>query len=71
MNTSANCDVVGTCRTLASPRGESNSIANKVEVDFDMLLALVLKRIGGEVGGADIITLDNDGARWRAMEFLK
>jgi hypothetical protein len=33
-------------------------LADKVKIDLDMLCALVLDRVGGEVDGADVVTED-------------
>jgi hypothetical protein len=42
-----------------------------VEVDLDMLCALVLNEVGGEVDGADVITVDESALRQRSMELLE
>jgi hypothetical protein len=44
---------------------------HKVEVDLDMLRALVLNGVGGEVDCADIIVIDEGGLCQRSMELLK
>jgi hypothetical protein len=36
-----------------------HAFLNKVEVDLDMLRALVLNGVGGEVDGADVVTIDD------------
>jgi hypothetical protein len=44
---------------------------HKVDVDLNMLRALVLNGVGGEVDGADVITVDEGALRQRSVEFLK
>jgi hypothetical protein len=44
---------------------------HKVEVDLDMLHALVLNGVGREVDDADIITVDEDALHQRSMKLLK
>jgi hypothetical protein len=48
-----------------------NSFADEVKVDLDMLRALVLDGVGGEVDGADVITENQDAHGQRAVELLK
>jgi hypothetical protein len=42
-----------------------------VEVDLDMLCALVLNGVGGEVDGVDVITVDESALQQRSMELLE
>jgi hypothetical protein len=44
---------------------------HKVDVDLNMLRALVLNGVGGEVDGADVITVDEGALHQRSVEFLK
>jgi hypothetical protein len=44
---------------------------HKMEVDLDMLRALVLNGVGGEIDDADVVTLDEGALRQRSMELLK
>jgi hypothetical protein len=44
------------CRTRTSPM--TTHSRTKVEVDLDMLCALVMNEIGGEADGADVVTVD-------------
>jgi hypothetical protein len=44
---------------------------NEMEVDLQMLCALMLNGFGGEVDGADIVTVDDGVPRWHTVEFLK
>jgi hypothetical protein len=37
---------------------DGNPFASEVEVELDMLRLLMLDRIGGEVHGADVVTID-------------
>jgi hypothetical protein len=41
-----------------------------VQVDFYMLLALMLHRVGGEVDGADVVAVDQGGALEGAVELV-
>jgi hypothetical protein len=38
-------------------------LVDEVEINLDMLGALVLNEVGGEVDGADIVTVDQSGPR--------
>jgi hypothetical protein len=38
---------------------ESNAITNEVQVNFHVFCPLMLNRVGGEVGGADVVAVDN------------
>jgi hypothetical protein len=42
-----------------------------VEVDLDMLRALVLNEVGGEVDSTDVIAVDKGVLRQRSMKLLK
>jgi hypothetical protein len=44
---------------------------HKVEVDLDMLRALVLNVVGGEVDGAGVVAEDEGALRQWSMELLK
>jgi hypothetical protein len=37
---------------------DSNALTDKVEINHNMLGALVLNGVGGEVDGTDVITVD-------------
>jgi hypothetical protein len=37
---------------------DGNALVNKVEFNLDMLGALVLDEVGGEVDGADVVAVD-------------
>jgi hypothetical protein len=41
------------------------------EVDLDMLHALVLNGVGGEVDGADVVEVDECALRQQSVELLK
>jgi hypothetical protein len=43
----------------------------KLEVDLNMLCALVLNGVGGEVDNADVIAVDEDALHQRSVELLK
>jgi hypothetical protein len=42
---------------------DGHAFPHKVEVDLDMLRALVLNGVGGEVDGADVVTVDECALR--------
>jgi hypothetical protein len=44
---------------------------HKVKVDLDILHALVLNGVGGEVDSADIVTVDEGALRQWSMKLLK
>jgi hypothetical protein len=50
---------------------DGNAFPDEVEVDLDMLCALVLNGVGGEVDGADVVVIDESALRQRSMELLK
>jgi hypothetical protein len=50
---------------------DGNASPDEVEVDLDMLYALVLNGVGGEVDGADVIAVDESALRQRSMELLE
>jgi hypothetical protein len=44
----------------------SNTLPNKMEINLDMLGALMLDGVGGHVDSADVVTVDQSGfAKWR------
>ena len=49
----------------------SNPFSHKVEINLDMLCALMLNRIGGEVDCTDIVTVDQSRLGQWAMKLLK
>ena len=50
---------------------KSDTLTDEVEVDFHVLGALVLNWVGGEVDGADIVTVDEGGRLQRVMQLLE
>jgi hypothetical protein len=40
---------------------DGNALPNKVEINLDMIGVLVLDGVGGEVDGADVVTVDQSG----------
>jgi hypothetical protein len=50
---------------------DGHTFPHKVEVDLDMLRALVLNGVGGEVDGVDVIAVDKCALRQRSMKLLK
>jgi hypothetical protein len=68
MKMSLNLDVVVTCMTQ-TPLMATHS--RKVYIDIDMLCALVLNGVGGEVDDADVVTVDESALYQRRVELLK
>jgi hypothetical protein len=50
---------------------DDHAFPHKVEVDFDMLHALVLNRVGGEVDNVDVVTVDEGALHQHSVELLK
>jgi hypothetical protein len=50
---------------------DGHAFPHKVEVDLDMLRALVLNGVGGEVDGADVVAVDEGALCQRRVELLK
>jgi hypothetical protein len=42
---------------------DGNTLTDKVKVNINMLGALVLNGVGGEVNGADVVAVDQSGPR--------
>ena len=47
---------------------DSNPVVNEVQVDLHMLRPLMLNGVGGEIHGADVVTVDERALGERAME---
>jgi hypothetical protein len=50
---------------------DGNLLANEVEIELDMLCALMLDGVGGEVHGVDVVTIDQGTSRQRAVQLLE
>jgi hypothetical protein len=46
-------------------------LTNEVEVELDMLPALMLDGVGGEVHGVYVVTIDKGAPRQRTMQLLE
>jgi hypothetical protein len=42
---------------------DSNALVNKVKINLNMVGALVLNRVGGEVDDADVVVVDQSDPR--------
>jgi hypothetical protein len=42
---------------------DGNALADKVKINLNILSALVLNRVGGEVDDTDIVAVDQSGPR--------
>jgi hypothetical protein len=50
---------------------DDHAFPHKVEVALDMLRALMLNGVGGEVDGIDIVTVDEGALRQRSVDLMK
>jgi hypothetical protein len=50
---------------------DGNLLSNKMKFNLSMLDALMLNRVGGEVHGADIVTVDKSTPRRRGLELVE
>ena len=50
---------------------EGNMLPNKVEINPNVLRALMLDRIGGEVDSTDVVTIDQGGSAERTAKLLQ
>jgi hypothetical protein len=50
---------------------DGNLLSNKMKINLHMLGALMLNEVGGEVHGADVVTVDKGALRWRDMELVE
>jgi hypothetical protein len=50
---------------------DGHAFPYNVDVNLDMLHALVLNGVGGEVDGTDVVTVDEGALRQRSVELLK
>ena len=48
---------------------QSNTIADKVQIDLDVLRPLMLHRIARHVSGADVVTINDSSFRHWLMQF--
>ena len=49
---------------------DGDALADEVEIDLNMLCALVLDGVGGEVDGADVVAVDEGAPGEWAVELL-
>ena len=47
---------------------DGDTLTNEVEIELDMLRVLMLDGVGGEVYGADVVTIDKGAPRQRTMQ---
>jgi hypothetical protein len=50
---------------------DGNLLSDKMKINLHMLGALMLNGVGGEVHGADIVTVDKCALRWRGLELVE
>jgi hypothetical protein len=59
---------LGSGRDMEDPNIiDNNTVTNKVQVNLHMLRPLMLDRVGGEVHGADVVTVDERAFGEQAM----
>ena len=60
---------LGGGRDMEDPNiADSDPVASKVQVDLHMLRPLMLNGVGGEIHGADVVTVDERALGERAMK---
>jgi hypothetical protein len=47
---------------------DGNALTDEVKINLNMLRALVLDEVSGEVDGADVVTIDQSGLRQEAVQ---
>jgi hypothetical protein len=50
---------------------DGNLLSDKMKINLHMLDALMLNGVGGEVHGADIVTVDKSAPRRRGLELVE
>jgi hypothetical protein len=50
---------------------DGNALTDKVKINFNMLDALVLNGVGGELDDADIVAVDQSGPRQGVVQLHK
>jgi hypothetical protein len=48
-----------------------NLLSDEMKINLHMLRALMLNRVGGEVHGVDVVTIDESAARWWSLELMQ
>jgi hypothetical protein len=62
---------VGSRHMQNANSSDSHTLPDKVKVDLDVFGALMLHRIGGEIDGTHIVTVNECGTHRRVVELLK
>jgi uncharacterized protein YacL (UPF0231 family) len=65
---SMNCDVIGTWSTWTI---NDDLLSNKMEINLHMFDALMLNRVGRQLEGVDVVTVDKGAPRRRALELME
>jgi hypothetical protein len=50
---------------------DDNLLSDKMKINFHMLDALMLNKVGGEVHNADVLTVDKGAPRRRSLELVE
>jgi hypothetical protein len=48
-----------------------NILSDEMKINLHMLHALMLNGVGGEVHGADVVTVDESAVRWQSLEIMQ
>jgi hypothetical protein len=48
-----------------------NLLSNEIKINLHMLCMLMLNGVGGEVYGADVVTVDESAALWWSLELMQ
>jgi hypothetical protein len=48
-----------------------NLLSNEIKINLHMLCMLMLNGVGGEVYGADVVTVDESVALWWSLELMQ
>jgi hypothetical protein len=69
------CEDVGELRCRQNMKdtdlSDGNLLSDEMKINLHMLRALMLNGVGGEVHGADVVTVDKSAARWRSLELMQ
>jgi hypothetical protein len=50
---------------------DGNVLSNEMKINLQMLRALMLNGVGGEVHDADVVAIDESAARWQSLELMQ
>jgi hypothetical protein len=50
---------------------DGDSLSDKIKINLHMFDVLMLNEVGGEVHGADVVTVDENAPRMRTLELME